>query len=115
MRFRDRLRRAWRWAKARFAAPPPAAPVSPPFPSLSPTLPTPPPPDENPGLPPGEPVVSGDVTLRLWPVAHLVVLATTDAEAERALVTLLSHPDSAVREACTRKLEELRGAHAAAA
>jgi hypothetical protein len=37
----------------------------------------------------GEPLVGGAVTVRMWVVAGRVVLATSEAEAERALVTLL--------------------------
>ena len=64
---------------------------------------------------PGDRVVVGDVTLRLWPVGHLVVLATSEAEAERALVALLGHPDPAVRGAAGARLDALRGDRAAAA
>jgi hypothetical protein len=57
----------------------------------------------------------GDVTLRMWPVGGLVVLATSDAEAEHALVSLVGHPDGTVRAAAVTRLEELRGSRAAAA
>jgi hypothetical protein len=117
MRIRDRLRRAWRWAQALLAPPSPAPRASPSPVSLRPTVPEPPPPaDQEPRLlGAGDPVVVGDVTLRLWPVGDLVVLATSEAEAERALVALLGHPDPAVRGAAGERLDTLRGDRAAAA
>jgi HEAT repeat protein len=57
----------------------------------------------------------GDVTLRFWPVAELVVLASSEAEAEDALVSLLAHPDPAVRTAASARLDELHGTRAVAA
>jgi hypothetical protein len=110
MRIRDRLRRAWRWARALLAAPPPIPRVSPASASQSPTVSqvSPPPPLE-------DRVVVGDVTLRFWPVAELVVLASTEVEAEGALVSLLAHPDPAVRTAASARLDELRGIGAVAA
>ena len=63
----------------------------------------------------GDPVVGGDVTLRLWPVGSLVVLATSEAEAEQVLVALRGHPDPAVRGAAGARLDTLRGDRAAAA
>jgi hypothetical protein len=117
MRIRDRLRRVWRWATALLAAPSPASHVSPPV-SLSPTFPKPPPPktgQEPRPLGAGDPVILGDVTLRLWPVGDLVVLATSEAEAEWALVALLGHPDQDVRGAAGTRLDALRDTRAAAA
>jgi hypothetical protein len=117
MRIRDRLRRAWGWAKSLLAPPSPAPRVSPPPVSLTTTIPKLPPPtdQEPPPLGAGDPVVVGDVTLRLWPVGDLVVLATNEGEAERALVALLGHPDPAVRGAADARLDALRGDRAAAA
>ena len=117
MRIRDRLRRAWRWATTLLAPPSPAPRVSSSPVSLTATIPKPPPPTGRQPRPlgVGDPVVVGDVTLRLWPVGSLVVLATTEAEAERALVALLGHPDPAVRGAAGARLDALRGDRAAAA
>jgi hypothetical protein len=60
-------------------------------------------------------VITEGVTLRMWPVGDLVVLATTEGEAEGALVSLVGHPDGSVRAAATDWLEVLRGKRAAAA
>jgi hypothetical protein len=63
----------------------------------------------------GEPLVSGVVTLRMWVVAGRVVLATSHAEAERAVVTLSGElPAEACGEA-RALLDALRGELAAAA
>jgi hypothetical protein len=57
----------------------------------------------------------GEVTLRLWTVGDLVVLATSEPEAEDALISLMTHADGTVRSAAARELEKLQGTRAAAA
>jgi hypothetical protein len=63
----------------------------------------------------GDVVVEGDVVVRLWNVAGLVVLATSRAEAVRALVTLQAHADQTVRREASRLLDDLQEEPAAAA
>lgn len=63
----------------------------------------------------GEPLVGGAVTLRMWVVSGRLVLATSDAEAERALVTLLGELALEEQSAASTLLDALRGGLAAAA
>jgi hypothetical protein len=63
----------------------------------------------------GEPLIGGVVTLRMWVVAGRLVLATSEAEAARALATLAGAlPPDAQGEA-RELLDALRGGLAAAA
>jgi hypothetical protein len=116
MRIRDRLRRAWRWAGALLAPPSPIRRASPSAVFLSATAAQPPRfPRHRERDAVGDAVAVGEITLRLWPVGNLVVLASGDAEAEDALVSLLAHADPAVRSAASARLDQLRGARPAAA
>ena len=63
----------------------------------------------------GEPLIAGAVTVRMWVVGGRLVLATSPAEAERALVTLLPELDADTQRAAGRLLDALRGGHARAA
>jgi hypothetical protein len=63
----------------------------------------------------GEPLIGGAVTVRMWSVGGLLVLATSDAEAERALVGLLGRVGPGETQAARALLDELRSAHASAA
>lgn len=123
MPIRDRLRRVWRWAATLVGASPgtspppphrfplPSAPVS----SASPFAPASQSPSSPPPPGPGDIVIAGPVAVRLWTVGGLVVLATTDAEAERALNALLGDGDLGVRLRAGELLEVLRGERAVAA
>lgn len=115
MRIRDRLRRVWRWAAVLLDASPPTPAsavrtrvVPPPPPLRAPLPPSPGP------APDGHVVVDGPVSVRLWSVGAMVVLATDQAQAERAVSMLLGHGDPGVRREAGRLLEELRGERAAA-
>jgi hypothetical protein len=63
----------------------------------------------------GEPLIGGAVTLRMWPVAGRLVLATSDGEAERALATLLGELAPEEQREAHALLEALRRGLAAAA
>jgi hypothetical protein len=60
-------------------------------------------------------VADGVLTVRLWTVGELVVLATGTAPARRALAPLTGDLDPAVRREAGRLLESMDGARAAAA
>ena len=124
MRFSERLRRLWWWASgvARRAAQPPTH-SSTPAPSRSIASN---PPDSlavsaprrgatEPADVGGRVVVGGEIEVRMWTVEGLVILATGWAEAERALVTLLSHADPEVRAGAGRLADQLRSGRPAAA
>jgi hypothetical protein len=63
----------------------------------------------------GEPLIGGAVTLRMWVVGGRLVLATSQAEAERALATLLGELPPDEQPAARDLLDALRGGLAAAA
>jgi len=63
----------------------------------------------------GEPVVGGAVTVHMWVVGGRLVLATSQAEAERALGTLLGELGPEEQVAARDLLDALRGELAAAA
>jgi hypothetical protein len=63
----------------------------------------------------GRIVVGGDVEVRMWTVGRMVILATGPEEAERALLTLVSHAEPELRTEAGRLAEALRGERAAAA
>lgn len=70
---------------------------------------------ERAAAPDGESLITGAVTVRMWIVSGRLILATSAAEAERALVTLLPELDADGQAAARRVLDGLRGGHAQAA
>jgi len=63
----------------------------------------------------GEPLIGGAVTLRMWVVCGRLVLATSQADAELALATLLGELPPDQQPAARDLLHALRGGLAAAA
>jgi hypothetical protein len=63
----------------------------------------------------GEPLIGGAVTLRMWVVGGQLVLATSRAEAERALVALMGELTPEAQAEASTLLDGLRGGFAAAA
>jgi hypothetical protein len=63
----------------------------------------------------GEQVIGGAATVRMWILGGRLVLATSPAEAERAVVTLLGELTPDERQAARPLLDALRHARAAAA
>jgi hypothetical protein len=63
----------------------------------------------------GEPLIGGVVTLRMWVVAGRLVLATSEAEAARALATLAGALPADAQGEARELLDALRGGLAAAA
>lgn len=63
----------------------------------------------------GEPVIGGAVTLCMWVVAGRLVLATSEAEAARALAALAGELPPEAQEEARDLLDALRGGLAAAA
>lgn len=63
----------------------------------------------------GEPLIGGAVTLRMWVVCGRLVLATSQAEAELALASLLGELPPDEQPAARDLLDALRGGLAAAA
>lgn len=63
----------------------------------------------------GEPLTGGTVTLRMWVVAGRLVLATSAAEAERAVVALVGQLDRDGQDAARVLLDHWRGDRVAAA
>lgn len=125
MPIRERVQRLWRLVVRWWRPTQPSSAPEQTVPSAASTSPTPirsrtatprrRQPAREPGPAQGEQLIGGAVTLWMWSLGGQLILATSTAEAERAIVRLLPELDGPERERAERLLQDLRTPEAAAA